>query len=170
MPDSPTPGEEREGKEDGRDAMTAGYSRAEEKNRKVRESLEPLAPGERPGAVTAGAIFAVIVALISWVSVGIAVFGVEIDGSRPNLAQPIAIAVVMSLMAWGMWQARYWAVLGFQMLLVLLMVALIIGMVMAGSWTLFVGNLVLLALLGTLFFFMVKAMARIQMPERPSAD
>ncbi len=151
--------------------MAAGYSRAEEKNRQVRESLEPLAPGERPGAVTAGAIFALIVALISWVSVAVALFtGAEIDGSRPNVAQPIAVAVVMSLMAWGMWRARYWAVLGFQMLLVLLMVALIIGMVIAGSWTLFAGNLVLLVLLGTLFFFMVKAMARIQMPERPSAD
>jgi len=33
-----------------------------------------------------------------------------------------------------------------------------------------VGNTVLLIGLGTLFFFMVKAMARIQMPERPTSD
>jgi len=166
VPDGPA----ESGETDPKDRMAAGYSKAEEKNRKVRESLEPLPEGARPKAVTIGAIFGVIVALISWVSVVIAVLGVEIDGSRPNLAQPIAVAVVMSLMAWGMWRARYWAVLGFQMLLVLLIIALIIGMVMAGSWALFFGNLVLLILLGTLFFFMVKAMARIQMPERPSAD
>jgi cation transport ATPase len=166
VPDGPA----ETGGTDPKDRMAAGYSKAEEKNRKVRESLEPLAEGARPKAVTAGAIFAVIVALISWVSVGIAVFGVEIDGSQPNLAQPVAVALVMSLMAWGMWRARYWAVLGFQMLLVLLIIALIIGMVMAGSWVLFFGNLVLLVLLVTLFFYMVKAMARIQMPERPSAD
>ena len=30
------------------------------------------------------------------------------------------------------------------------------------------GNLVLIAIAGTLFVFMIKAMARIQMPERPS--
>ena len=66
-----------------------------------------------------------------------------------------------------MWRSRYWAVLGMQTLLALTLIAASLGLVTASSaW-----GAVLLALIvaaaGTLFWFMVKAMARIQMPERP---
>ena len=65
-----------------------------------------------------------------------------------------------------MWQARYWAVLGMQALLGLLIVILSLVLVTAEDvW----GVLLILAIIvpaGTLFWFMVKAMARIQMPTR----
>jgi hypothetical protein len=138
------------------DAMKAGYAKAEAKNQKVRESLEPLEPGERPTVVTVGAIFA-------------AVAGAEVDGSRPNIAQLVLTAMIMSVMFVGMWQARYWAVLGFQMLLLLLILAAIAGLVMAGTLVQMVSTLILTIGLGALFWFMVKAMARIQMPKHPSA-
>ena len=72
----------------------------------------------------------------------------------------------MGVMAWGMWRARYWAVLGFQMLLVLPDLR---RRRSAWCWpaTAAPGRrhaLVLRVGLGTLFYFMVKAMARIQMP------
>ena len=35
----------------------------------------------------------------------------------------------MARMAWGMWKARYWAVLGFQMVLVLILLAAVAGLV-----------------------------------------
>ena len=73
----------------------------------------------------------------------------------------------MSAMAWGMWKARYWAVLGFQMLLVLFLLAAVAGIVNATTWLQFAGTTLLIVVAGTLFFFMVKALARIQMPERP---
>ena len=40
----------------------------------------------------------------------------------------------MGVMAWGMWRARYWAVLGFQTVLVFLMIAFTLQLVAAGSW------------------------------------
>lgn len=152
------------------DAMKAGYAKAELKNQAVRDSLEPLKAGERPTVVTAGAVFAAIVAAIFWVSTGIAVFtGAEVDGTRPNIAQLVLTAMIMSVMFVGMWQARYWAVLGFQMLLVLLILAAIAGLVMAGTLIQLVSTLILAIGLSVLFWFMVKAMARIQMPKHPSA-
>ena len=73
----------------------------------------------------------------------------------------------MGVMAYGLWRARYWAVLGFQAILVLLISAATLGLVSAGSARRSsIGNLALIAIAGTLFYFMVKAMARIQMPER----
>lgn len=152
------------------DAMKAGYAKAELRNQAVRESLEPLEAGERPTVVSVGAIFAAVVAAIFWVSTGVAVFtGAEVNGSRPNIAQLVLTAMIMSVMFVGMWQARYWAVLGFQMLLVLLILAAIAGLVVAATLVQFVSTLILTVGLSVLFWFMVKAMARIQMPKHPSA-
>jgi ribose/xylose/arabinose/galactoside ABC-type transport system permease subunit len=70
-------------------------------------------------------------------------------------------------MAWGMWRARYWAVLGFQMLLVFLIFSAVFGLlIQAASVAQFAATLGLLAVAGSFFYFMVKAMARIQMPQR----
>jgi protein-S-isoprenylcysteine O-methyltransferase Ste14 len=68
-----------------------------------------------------------------------------------------------------MWKAKYWAVLGFQMLLVLLILAGVLGMVTAPTLVQIIGTLILTAGLSVLFWFMVKAMARIQMPDRPGS-
>jgi hypothetical protein len=42
--------------------------------------------------------------------------------------------------------------------------------VAAGGLTPAIGNLALIAIAGTLFYLMIKAMARIQMPERTPRD
>ena len=66
-----------------------------------------------------------------------------------------------------MWRARYWAVLGFQLLLVFLIFSAVFGLaVQASTVAQFAATFGLLAVAGSLFFFMVKAMARIQMPSR----
>ncbi len=149
------------------DRMKDGYAKAEVKNRQVRESLVPLEPGQRPTVVTVGAIFTTVVAAIFWASSLVALFtSTEVNGTEPNAGQLIATALIMSLMAWGMWTSRYWAVLGFQMLLVLLIIAAIAGLVVATSLIQLVSTLILTIGLGLLFYYMVKAMARIQMPER----
>ena len=93
--------------------------------------------------------------------------GVEVDGESPKLPQVLAPALIMGMMAWGMWRARYWAVLGFQLILVFLIFSAVFGLaVQAATVAQFAVTLGLLAVAGTFFFFMVKAMARIQMPER----
>jgi ABC-type multidrug transport system fused ATPase/permease subunit len=147
-----------------RERMERGYARAEQRNQEARESLEPLAEGERPLVVTIGAAIAALVC-ISILAGYLA--GVKVEGGKPPLARVLAPALLMAVMAWGMWRARYWAVLGFQLLLVFLIFSAVIGLaVQAASVAQFAATLGLLAVSGTFFFFMVKAMARIQMPSR----
>jgi hypothetical protein len=151
-------------KQRGSERMAAGYAKAEQRNREAREALEPLAEGERPTVVTLGAIVAGLIALS--VVIGYAT-GVEVNGEQPKVAQVVAPTVIMGMMAWGMWHARYWAVLGFQLILVVVLFSAFFGLVVgASSVGQILGTLALLAVAGTFFFFMVKAMARIQMPTR----
>jgi hypothetical protein len=147
-----------------RERMERGYARAEQRNQEAREGLEPLAEGERPLVVTIGAVIAALVC-ISILAGYLA--GVKVEGGKPPLARVLAPALLMAVMAWGMWRARYWAVLGFQLLLVFLIFSAVVGLaVQAASVAQFAATLGLLAVSGTFFFFMVKAMARIQMPSR----
>ena len=144
--------------------MARGYARAEERNREAREALVPLAEGERPTVVTIGAVVSGLIALSI---LGGYLAGVEVHGEKPKLAQVLAPALLMGAMAWGMWRARYWAVLGFQLILVFLIFSAVFGLaVQAATVAQFAATLGLLAVAGGFFFFMVKAMARIQMPER----
>jgi hypothetical protein len=143
-----------------RDQIAASY---EERNRAAREALEPLPQDERPPVVTVGAVISGLIAA----SVVIAYLaGAEVNGERPPILQVIPSAVVMGVMSFGMWRGRYWAVLGFQAILALLILAAALGLVSAGSAAQLVGNLTLIAIAGSLFYFMIKALARIQMPER----
>jgi hypothetical protein len=139
-------------------------ARSEAKNQAVRDQLVPLEPGERPLPVTIGAFVAVglIVA-----NVIVYVTGLSVRGDRPALIGFIAFGLVMVAMAWGLWRVKYWAVLGLQALLGLLLV--IFGLV-ALTFSSATDVLICVAVIlpaGTLFWFLVKAMARIQMPKRP---
>lgn len=151
-----------------RERMERGYARAEERNQAAREALQPLEEGERPLVVTVGAVVAGLIA-ISILTGYLA--GAKVNGEAPKLAQVLAPALLMGVMSWGMWRARYWAVLGFQLILVFLIFAAFTGLAVGasnvGEFAYFAG---LLAIAGTLFFFMVKAMARIQMPTRAGRD
>jgi hypothetical protein len=148
--------------------MARGYAKAEERNRAAREALEPLGEGERPAIVTIGAAVSAIIA--ASIPIGY-IAGVEVDGGKPEFVQVLAPTLIFGLMAWGMWKARYWAVLGFQMILVFLLFAAAFGLaVQAASAVQILANLALLAGAGAFFVLMVKAMARIQMPDRPSRD
>ncbi|HEX5526878.1 MAG TPA: hypothetical protein VFX44_06730 [Solirubrobacterales bacterium] len=152
-------------KQRGVDAMSRGYARAEQRNQEAREALEPLAEGERPTVVTIGAVVSALIALSI---LGGYLAGVKVNGEVPKFAQVAAPALIMGVMAWGMWRARYWAVLGFQLILVFLIFSAVFGLaVQASTVPQFAATLGLLAVAGSFFYFMVKAMARIQMPTRP---
>ena len=147
-----------------RERMESGYAQAEVRNREAREALEPLADGERPLVVTVGSVLSALLALFSIAGY---LAGVEVEGDKPRLAQVLAPVLLLAIMSWGMWRARYWAVLGFQLLLVFLIFSAVFGLlVQAASAAQFAVTLALLAVSGTFFYFMVKAMARIQMPQR----
>jgi hypothetical protein len=162
--DHPRKRKQRGGSPTPRERMERGYAEAEERNQAAREALEPLADGERPLVVTIGAVVAALIA--ASIVIGY-LLGTEVNGEKPKFIQVLAPALLMGIMAWGMWRARYWAVLGFQLILVFLIFSAVYGLALqAATVAQVLATLALLAVAGSFFFFMVKAMARIQMPTR----
>ena len=145
------------------DAMRRGYARGEERNEEIRQSLEPLAPGERPGAVTVAAVVAAFLAvanLVLWAA------GAEVDDRRPSAGGTVLFAALMLVAAWGMWRAKYWAVLGFQALLAITIIIAFLSLAVASNAIAFIGCIAVVVLGGWLFWKLVRALARLQMPER----
>ena len=155
----------------------ASSARSEARNQAARDALEPLAEGERPRVVTLGAVISGLIAISAIVGY---LAGVEVtrygsdgiqqgEGTAP-LFSVVAAVTLMGTMSYGMWRARYWAVLGFQALLVIVLVAGALGLVQATSWLQAIGTTLLIVVAGAMFYFMIKAMARIQMPRRRPPD
>ena len=94
----------------------------------------------------------------------------KIDGERPAIAGIVVYEALLLAAACGMWRALYWAVLGFEVLL---------GFPSSSSSLLLLMRLEHRAAVavvprhrrpaGWLFWKLIRAMARIQMPDRPSA-
>jgi hypothetical protein len=149
-----------------REAVAERYARGREKDEAIRRSLEPVEPGERPGAVTVGAIVAAVAAVANLVALIVA-----FDPDSPNKsALTLAGFVVLVVVAVGMWRGRYWAVLGMQTVLALTILSAFLALVNAGNVLAVVLVIAIVASAGTLFWYLVRAMARIQMPERPGAS
>ena len=148
------------------DRMARGYARGRAKDDEARAALKPLAEGERPPAVTVAAVVAALLGVGNIIAV---LAGMEINGERPNAVGPVMYSVVMFVAAWGCWNVRYWAVLGMEALLGLAIVLFSIFLVGAGNALAVVVCLAVIGSAGALFWFLVKSMARIQMPERPGA-
>ena len=141
--------------------------RYEERNREAREKLEPLEPGERPVIVAIGAVISALLAVVFWVSTVLAATGhVTVRGSQPSPIATGAVAILLTAMAWGMWRTRYWAVLGFQAFLALTLLSATLGLIQVSTALEAVGTGLVIAIAGILFYLMIRAMARIQMPER----
>jgi hypothetical protein len=138
-------------------------SRSAVRDEAAREALEPLHDGERPRVVTVAAVISASIALSV---LGAYIAGATVDGARPHAAQVFAPALLMGWMAYGLWSARYWAVLGFQVVLLFLILGSAAGLIQAVNLAQVAGRGFIFAGSGLLFWFMVKAMARIQMPER----
>jgi hypothetical protein len=138
-------------------------SRSELRNAEARAKLVPLREGERPGAVTAAAL---VTSLLLVMNIAAAVFGYDAPGGGSNAGPLVVYALLLGVMTWGLWHARYWAVLGMQALLALTMLVAGLQLPLAGNLISAVLAGTILVAAGTLFWFLVKAMARIQMPER----
>ena len=147
------------------DRMARGYARGRAKDEEARAALVPLAPGERPTAVTV----AFVVALVAFIANLVALILNFSDGNGRQSTSTIIGCVLLAVMAAGMWRARYWAVLGMQALLAISVLLASLALVTAASPGTAVFALAIVIGGGALFWFLVKAMARIQMPERPGA-
>ena len=144
------------------DAMTRGYARSRERAEETRSKLEPLAPGERPVAVT---VAAVVAALIAVANVVLIITGTDVGG-RKSVSGGLVFAVIMVVAAVAMWRGRYWAVLGFQALLGLSVITASLALLVASNVEAVVRSVVVIVAAGTLFWFLIRAMARLQMPTR----
>ena len=143
--------------------MERGYARGRARDEQIRSELEPLAPGERPGAVTAGAIVAALFGLLNivlWIA------GVGVEGERPEPGQTFVFAALMFVAAAGMWKAKYWAVIGFQALLALILIIATLAIFVSDSILEALALAALLGFGGWLFWKLIRAMARLQMPQR----
>jgi uncharacterized membrane protein (DUF2068 family) len=143
-------------------------SRSERRDAAVRATLTPLRPGERPWAITVGAALAALSGVVQLVLflVGIRL---KTSGLRAAAGQTIVFTVLMLICAVGMWQMRYWAVLGFMALLAILVVFATGALIKASSVTGLAIALVIVALGGYLFFKLVRVLSRIQMPKYPGS-
>ena len=147
--------------------MARGYARGRAKDAEARAALEPLAEGERPRAVTVAAVVALVIAVANLA--GFAA-GWEIDGRQPGTGGFLVFEALMLAMAWGLWNARYWAVLGFEALLGITLVIAGLGLLVASNWQAAVLSVGMIATAGPLFWFLIRAMARIQMPRWPGPE
>jgi hypothetical protein len=144
--------------------------RTEERNAAARAKLEPLERGERPGAVTVAAVVSTLLALLITVQGFLALADVDAGGADIRPAPLFVFASVLWVMTVGLWRARYWGVLGFQTLLLLILLASAVGLVQVSTVLQAIGTTALLFASGALFYFMIRAMARIQMPQSPGAE
>ena len=114
----------------GRETMARGYARAREKDEAARAALVPIAPGERPWPIALSAILAALFAVANLVLVAV---GWEVDGKRP-IAGGLVFAGVMLAAAVGMWYLRYWAVLGFEVLLGVTFIGAMLSLLRRGQF------------------------------------
>jgi hypothetical protein len=151
-PDRPAPG----------DRVARGYARGRERDEAIRAALQPLAPGERPRAVTVAAILAAVLGIANVV---LLMAGYEIEGGG-SVAGVLIFAGLMGAAAIGMWKCRYWAVLGFEALLGIAIAFAALSLLVASNLAAVLLCLAIIATATPLFWFLIRAMARIQLPAR----
>jgi hypothetical protein len=143
--------------------MQRGYARSRERTDAVRAQLRPLAPGERPLAITVAAVLAGLIALANLV---LFLAGWDVRGEDPSTAGTLIFCAIMAIAAAGMWTRQYWAVLGFEMLLGVAIVGAALSLLRASNLAGVALSVGLIALCTPLFWFLIRAMARLQMPSR----
>jgi MFS family permease len=140
-------------------------SRSELRNEAVRATLKPYGPGERPWAITVSALLAAGFGTYNLVAF---LLGdkLRLDGQKPGTAGVLLFALVMFACAGGMWRMRYWAVLAFEALLVLVILAFAVLLIRVSNLAGLAVCVVGLGVGGTLFYKLVRAMSRMQVPAR----
>jgi hypothetical protein len=142
-------------------------SRSEERNAAVRATLTPLEPGERPWPLVAAVVVALLIGggdLIVVILDG----RFKVGGANTSPTGVILFSVLMLACAAGMWQRRYWAVLGFQAILVFVILFFALLLTRASNLVGVAAAVLVLAGAGYLFYKLVRVLSRLQLPEPPA--
>ena len=140
-----------------------GYARMRAKDDAARAELEPYAPGERPLPAIVAAVAAALLGLGNLVAF---VSGATIDGKRPGIVGILAFSALMLTAALGVWQLRYWAILGVEALLALITLTFTLFLLRASNVAAVLVCVVVIAFAAWLFWKLVRVMARVQIPQR----
>lgn len=154
-------GQEKADPASGQDRMRRGYARSEARNQEIRAGLDPIAPGERPGAFKAAALLLVVLALGN---LTLFLAGWEVSGDEVSPAYAIGFTLVMLVAAVGVWQMAYLAVLAMQALLGISIALAGLGLLVASNVAAAIVCLVVIGGAGTLFWKLIRPMARLQIP------
>ena len=104
---------------------------------------------------------AVALLLALGVCVGLATVH-DLSSHGGSLPGGLFLAGVLVALAWGMWERRYWAVLGFEALLAFQIIVTSLALVVAETLLAAAVCVVSIALAGWLFWKLVRVMGRIQ--------
>jgi hypothetical protein len=154
-------------RERSRKPRASARPRGEEREALVRAALRPLGEDERPPALRVA--IGVCVVLAAAIVAGAASIH---DLSRHGGSLPGAalLAIVLALLAQGMYRRRYWAVLSFEALLAFQIIVTSLALVVASTWLAAAICLISVGLGGWLFWKLVRVMGRIQAAELPRVE
>jgi hypothetical protein len=142
-------------------------SRSQRRDAEARAALAPLAPGERPKAITVGAALAV---LMGGANLSAFAAGAKIGGKQPAAGGVIVFAALMFACAIGLWRLWYGAVLAFMALLAIIAMLFALLLIEASNLLGFLVPPVVIAGAGYLFYKLVRVLGRIQMPSHPGGS
>lgn len=143
-------------------ASAARSAKTEAKNQAVRDTLVPLGPGERPPWVTYAAILAFGLGTLNII---LYLAGVRVEGA--TIGGTVLVGLILLACAAGMWMAKYSAVLAFEVLLGITAAFAALSLLVASSIAGALRSVLVVAIAGTFFWKLIRAMARLQMPARP---
>jgi hypothetical protein len=133
-----------------------------EREQLAREGLRPLGPGERPRPLLVAIVACAVLAV--GVLAGAATVH-ELSRHGGSVPGAVTIAVVLALLAQGMYRRRYWAVLSFEALLAFQIIVTSLALVVASTVAAALLCAAGIGLGGWLFWKLVRVMGRIQAGE-----
>ncbi|HWF33490.1 MAG TPA: hypothetical protein VG188_13145 [Solirubrobacteraceae bacterium] len=148
----------------GEPARPARPPRGAVRDAQIRAALAPLGAGEWPIALRVAIGVCIVLAIAVIVGAASVHDLSRHGGSLPGAA---LLAVVLALLAQGMYRRRYWAVLSFEALLAFQIIVTSLALVVASTVLAALGCVISVGLGGWLFWKLVRVMGRMQVSESP---